>query len=214
MGLGSKPICDSGGIALFTAALNQEFDLSHTSVSQEDREDIDQCRMGDEEAYARLVRRYETLIARQMWRFTRNPQRLEELVQEVFVEVYTSLYSYKGTAPFEHWLRRIATRVGYRFWKHKSRDNERREKLELNKREIMSVAAKASPSEAAEYLFDLLQTLPAQERMVLSLLYFEGWNTQEIADHMGWSRSLVKVRAFRARKKLKKKLELAGYVSA
>lgn len=199
---------------MFIAVLNQEIDLPHTSVSEEDREDIDRCRQGDEEAYARLVKRYERPIARQMWRFTRDPQRLDELVQEVFVEAYTSLHSYKAAAPFEHWLRKIATRVGYRFWKHKSRDNERREKLEHHKREIMPAAATATPSEAAEYLFSLLETLPAQDRMVLSLLYFDGWDTQEIADHMGWSRSLVKVRAFRARKKLKKKLETAGYASA
>ncbi|HIA48725.1 MAG TPA: sigma-70 family RNA polymerase sigma factor [Candidatus Hydrogenedentes bacterium] len=200
-------------MTLFIATFNQDFDLSRSSATEEDREDIRLCTHGDEEAYARLVKRYEILIARQMWRFTRSPQTLEELVQEVFVEAYTSLHSYKGTSPFEHWLRKIATRVGYKFWKHKSRDNERRTTLEQNKLDIMPIATNAIPSEAAEYLFTLLETLPVQERMVLSLLYFEGWDTQEIADHMGWSRSLVKVRAFRARKKLKTKLELAGYAS-
>ena len=205
---------DWGGLNLFTATLNQEFELLETSVAQEDREDIRNCQQGDEDAYARLIKRYEILISRQMWRFTRDPQRLEELVQEVFVEAYTSLGSFKGTAPFEHWLRKIATRVGYRFWKHKSSDNERREKLEQHKLEITPSTGRTSPSEAAEYLFNLLGTLPAQERMVLTLLYFEGWGTEEIAQHLGWTRSLVKVRAFRARKKLKTKLEIAGYAKS
>jgi RNA polymerase sigma-70 factor (ECF subfamily) len=199
---------------LLTATLNQEYNLLDTEATQQDSQDIRDCQQGDEQAYARLVKRYESLIGRQMWRFTRDPQRLEELVQEVFVEVYTSLHSFKGSAPFEHWIRKIATRVGYRFWKHKARDSERREKLELNRQEILHSQADASPSEAAEYLFNLLGTLPPQERVVLTLLYFDGWDTQEIADHMGWTRSLVKVRAFRARKKLKKKLEIAGYASA
>ena len=196
---------------LLTATFTQELDLLSTQVTHEDRADIRDCQQGDEQAYARIVKRYEVLIARQMWRFTRDPQILEELVQEVFVETYTSLSSFKGTAPFEHWLRKIATRVGYRFWKHKARDTERREKLETHKHETIQAASNTTPSEAAEYLFSLLATLPSQERMILTLLYFEGWDTQEIADHMGWSRSLVKVRAFRARKKLKTKLEIAGY---
>lgn len=199
---------------IVTATLSQEFDLMQASVSDLDTEDIGLCQNGDEDAYARIVNRYQPLIGRQMWRFTRDAQKLEELVQEVFVEAYTSLHSFKGTAPFEHWLRRIATRVGYRFWKFKARDTERREKLELHKHEVLSSSKNASASEAAEYLFTLLETLPAQERLVLTLLYFDGWDTREIANHMGWTRSLVKVRAFRARKKLKKKLEALGYVSA
>lgn len=199
---------------ILSATLSQEFDLMQASVTDLDTEDIGLCRTGDEDAYARIVNRYQPLITRQMWRFTRDAQKLEELVQEVFVEAYTSLHSFKATAPFEHWLRRIATRVGYRFWKLKARDTERREKLHLHNQETLPSAKNASPSEAAEYLFTLLETLPAQERLVLTLLYFEGWDTQEIADHIGWTRSLVKVRAFRARKKLKKKLEASGYVSA
>ena len=196
------------------AALTQESISLDTPVSDTDQEDLRQCQDGDEAAYVRIVQRYEPIIARQMWRFTRDPLKLEELVQEVFVEAYMSLHSFEGTAPFEHWLRRIASRVGYRFWKHKARDNERREKQEQFHYETSLRNESITPTEAAEYLYQLLETLPTQERMVLTLLYFEGWDTQEIAEHMGWTRSLVKVRAFRARKKLKMKLEAAGYESA
>lgn len=178
-----------------------------------DEQDLELCRQGDESAYARIVQRYEAIIARQMWRFTRDPLKLEELVQEVFVEAYMSLHTFKGTAPFEHWLRKIASRVGYKLWKLNARDNERREKHDALHHETLLRQENVTPSEAAEYLYQLLETLPAQERLVLTLMYFEGWDTQEVADHMGWTRSLVKVRAFRARKKLKVKLEAAGYGS-
>lgn len=199
---------------LLTAALTQESIPLETPVTDVDQDDLRQCQNGDEAAYARIVKRYESVIGRQMWRFTRDPLKLEELVQEVFVESYMSLHSFKGTAPFEHWLRRIASRVGYRHWKRKARDNERLEKHEQLHYEFTLNRDTATPSEAGEFLYNLLETLPTQERMVLTLLYFEGWDTQEIADHMGWTRSLVKVRAFRARKKLKTKLEAAGYESA
>ena len=61
--------------------------------------------------------------------------------------------------------------------------------------------------EAAERLYGLLGQLPPQERVVLTLYYFEECGTREIAERMGWSRSLVKVRAHRARKKLRKLME-------
>lgn len=76
---------------------------------------------GDHDAYARLVRRYQQTIGVTMWRFTRQRQLWEELVHDVFVEAYLGLNGYRGRAPFSHWLRRIATRVGYRFWKRRRR---------------------------------------------------------------------------------------------
>ena len=56
-------------------------------------------------------------------------------------------------------------------------------------------------------LHRLLDTLNADDRMVLSLLYFEERSTDQIAELSGWSRTLVKVRAFRARNKLRKAFE-------
>jgi len=194
-----------------SAAYDEEWTLVGSAVSEPDREDIRRCLSGEEGAYARIIKRYEAQIATQMWRFSRDRGVLEELVQEVFVEAYTSLGNYKGKAPFLHWLRRIATRVGYRYWKTKARDQVRRDTLAARREEWLGRGKPETPSEAGEFVHVLLDRLPPQERMVLTLLYYEQWNTAEIAEHMGWTRSLVKVRAFRARKKLKGYLEEAGY---
>lgn len=67
------------------------------------------------------------------------------------------------------------------------------------------------PSEAADYLYRLLEQLPWKDRLVLTLLHFDGCDTAEIAQRVGWSRTLVKVRAHRARAKLRSLLEEAGY---
>jgi RNA polymerase sigma-70 factor (ECF subfamily) len=182
-------------------------------VARDDRDDIALSLAGDEGAYARLVERYEHLIAQQMWRFTRDLSAHEELVQEVFVQAYLSLKSFKGTAPFEHWIRRIATRTGYRFWTVEARQRAREAPLEALSHEP-ATDAPATPSEAAEYLFTLLATLPPQDRLVLTLYYFEQCDTREIAARMGWTRTLVKVRAHRARAKLRRELEQAGYGGA
>jgi len=137
-----------------------------------------------------------------MWRFSRDQTVCEELVQEVFVEAYFSLKSYRGQAPFLHWLRKIATRVGYRFWKEQTRGKHRLPLADFD--EIESTEADSiDPSEAAHILHSLLARLPQSDRLVLTLIYFEQCSTKEIAERMGWTRAMVKMRAFRARKKMK-----------
>ena len=179
----------------------QEYGRIHI-VESTDRKDIEACLGGDKDSYERLVRRYEIQITKLMWRFSRNPVVCEELVQEVFVEAYFSLKSYRGRAPFLHWLRKIGTRVGYRFWKEQ---DKRKSHILLTdfdaikKEETYAVDS----SVAAELLHLLLARLPRADRLVLSLMYFEQKSTREIAEMMGWNRAMVKMRAPRARKKLK-----------
>ena len=194
--------------------VSQAADGSRQDVSQavtsEDRADIQASLGGDEQAFARLVKRYENQVAAQMWRFTRDAVELDVLVQDVFVQAYVSLRGFKGRAPFLHWLRRIATRVGYRYWKARTRDESRVEALSELQMETLQAPEAATPPAAAELLHLLLSQLPPKDRLVLTLMYFEDFNIREIADRTGWSLTVVKVRAHRARQKLKKLLEKTG----
>jgi len=180
------------------------------TVSETDRRDIAASLKGDGEAYARLVQHYQDQVTAQMWRFTRDTAVLEELVQEVFVEAYLSLKGFHGRAPFLHWLRRVATRVGYRHWKAQVRKRDREEALTEPRLKLATSPADLSPFEAAEALYGLFAKLPSQDRLVLTLYYFEECNTNEIAGRTGWNRTLIKVRLHRARKKLKALLNEAG----
>lgn len=188
--------------------------VSSSPVSEIDREDIAASLRGDEQAYARLVARYQTTIGQQMWRYSRDPLVVEELVQEVFVECYVGLRQFRGRAPFVHWLRRIATRVGYRYWNRKARKTAGEEILRRESPDGPVPADDSSPREAAEWLHALLAQLAPEDRMVLTLHYFEGLDMNSIAGRMGWTRTLAKVRAFRARKRLRVLLEEAGYEMA
>ena len=180
------------------------------TVSEMDRRDIAASLNGDGEAYARLVQQYQDQVAAQMWRFTRDPAVLEELVQDVFVEAYLSLKGFRGRAPFLHWLRRVATRVGYRYWKSQVRKRDREEVLRETSLNLATVPEGLAPFEAAEALYGLLARLPPSDRLVLTLFYFAECDTNEIASRTGWNRTLVKVRLHRARKKLKALLNEAG----
>jgi RNA polymerase sigma-70 factor (ECF subfamily) len=179
--------------------------LYNDIVENTDWSDVAASVGGDEEAYGRLVRRYEKPITGLLWRFTRDPVQCEELVQQVFVEAYFSLKTYRGDAPLLHWLRKIATRTGYRFWREKAREPQESSLPEPDVLEEIEAVEedRIDPAEAAAVLHSLLSRVPPDDRLVLTLLYFEECGTQEIAERMGWSRAKVKTQALRARRKMK-----------
>jgi RNA polymerase sigma-70 factor (ECF subfamily) len=180
-------------------------------VSDADAQDIRAGLEGDGDAYARLVERYQAKVAGRMWRFTRDKGDHQELVQEVFVQAYLSLGTYRGEAPFEHWLSRIATTVGYKYWKRRSVERSRIQvPVEDLDRLVGEDPVELDPSQAAEMLHSLLDKLPPRDRLVLTLRYVEDRSVQETSMLTGWTNTMVKVQAWRARKKLRQLFEEAG----
>ena len=176
-------------------------------MADADRADIQAALAGDQAAYARLVGRHQDAVAKRMWRFTRDRQELEELVQDVFVQAWMSLKGFRGDAPLAHWLSRIATRVGYRFWKKRQQHSRTLPLEDWDAVEAAATGNELEAREAAEKLHELLAQLPPRDRLVLTLLYIEELSVAEAAAQAGWSKTMVKVQAFRARKKLRTLLE-------
>ncbi len=186
-------------------AMDIELYVAHSSaMDPEDLRDIDATLSGDSAAYACLIDRYQNVIAKRMWRFTRDRVSLDELVHEVFVEAYMSLRGFKRVAPFLHWLNRIATRVGYRFWKKQKRDALLAVPLQDWDGVVDPNADALEAAEAAETVHCLLAQLRPRDRLVLTLMYIEELSVANVAEQTGWSKTMVKVQAHRARKKLKK----------
>jgi RNA polymerase sigma-70 factor (ECF subfamily) len=174
-------------------------------MSDVDASDVSRARGGDGDAYARIVARHQSVLAKRMRRFARSAADVEELVHETFVQAYLSLHTYSERAPFEHWLASIATRVGYAYWKRR----DRAKKIE-HIEDAPETAAKEnaeSPEEAAAVLHRVLEKLSARDRLVITLLHLEERSVAEAAEHTGWSQTMVKVQAFRARARLKKLLQ-------
>lgn len=175
------------------------------SFAKQDASDITATLSGDGEAYRRLVLRYQEIISQQMCRFSRDASVREELVHDVFVEAYMSLRSYRGSAPWLHWLRKVAVRVGYRYWS--SRKSIAKEiTLPENAWEHLrgTISNPVESIAAAEVVYALLAQLLPPDRLVLTLLYVDGCTMAEAADLAGWTLIGAKVRAFRARNRLKK----------
>ncbi len=184
--------------------------MQKASSASKDLDDLRRCLQGDGDAYRRLIERHQARISAMMWRFSRDPDVHADLVQDVFVEAYRSLANYRGTAPFEHWLARIATHVGYQYWKRQKRESA----LDTVPLEDWHEVADEppddiAPQDAAELLHRLLEQLPPRDRLVLTLRYVEDRGVAETAAVTGWSQAMVKVQTWRAKRKLKALFEKA-----
>jgi len=174
----------------------------------EDIDDAHQSRGGDSEAFRRLVDRHQKYVANLLWKFTRDRRVHEELVQDAFVEAYLSLKTYGAKAPFAHWIARIATRVGYRYWKIQARHNTT-ETFTLQQWDQLTdeTAPQTDPDQAAGIIHNFLAQLSPRDRLVLTLRYLEQCDVAETAARTGWTKSMVKVQTWRALKRLKKLLD-------
>lgn len=164
---------------------------------------IESTLAGDDEAFAELVRRYKRKIFAMAARFARNDHELDDIAQEVFVKAYQDLAKFRGDAPFEHWISRIGARACYDFLRKERRS---RENVPLEDFDV-PVEDNIAPARAKEVLDLALAQLPAEQRLVITLLELEEKSVREIAGLTGWSEANVKVRAFRARQALKTMLE-------
>lgn len=156
-------------------------------------------RAGDRSAFGDLVRLYERRVFRLAGRFFRAREDVEEAAQETFLAAWTKLHTYRAEAPLEHWLTRICLNVCYQ------RLRRARPTEELPAEDVP--ARPEVDSDAWLEVERLLATLPAKDRFLLLMLHGEEWSVAEIAEKLGWSKANVKVRAHRARARLRKRLE-------
>ena len=159
------------------------------------------ARGGDHGAFGKLVRRHQTRVFRLAGRFFQRPEDVDDVAQEVFLRAWNKLETYRGEAPFEHWLTRLCLNLCYRRLR-----SQKPHTLPLEEASAVAAKRQAAPDarlDAARWL----ARLDAKDRFLLILLDGEGWSTAEIAARLGWSRVNVKVRAHRARKRLRRWLE-------
>ena len=139
----------------------------------------------------------------------------EDLAQDIFLKMFTRLEQYKGAVAFTHWVSRIAvTTCIDQLRAQKRRPEFRWADLSEKEADVLD-AVLTSEGEVAvndrlaarELVYKLLGQLKPEDRLVLQLLDLEQHSVAEISARTGWNPSLVKVRAFRARAKLKKLFE-------
>jgi len=166
---------------------------------------------GDSASFEPLVTKYQLRVFATARRYARRESEVEDIVQEVFLKAFQKLSGFRGEAPFEHWLMRVAVRTCYDFLRSHQRNRET-SFTELTEPEadwldkfVVEPDGASEHAEAARQLIDkVLSQLSPPARMVITLLEIEERSVKEIADLTGWSVTLVKVRAFRARAEMRK----------
>jgi RNA polymerase sigma-70 factor (ECF subfamily) len=173
------------------------------------------ARQDDETAARELVRRLYPLVAKLVR--SHRPRRTaeEDLCQMIFIKVFQKLDQFSGKVPLEHWVSRIAVNTCLnQIQSEKVRPEFRH--ADLSDEEVAVVHNLAATTDelgpdrsfaARDLVERLLTVLKPVERLVIDLLYLQQRSVAEISGLTGWGASLVKVRAFRARKKIKEQLE-------
>ena len=169
---------------------------------------------GEAASFEMLVRKYQPRVFATARRYARRESEVEDIVQEVFLKAFQKLRSFRGDAPFEHWLMRLTVRTCYDFLRAHRRNREI-SFTDVSEQESdwleRFVADPSSASERTAAARDLVQRVLAElspaARLVITLLEIEDRSVKEVAALTGWSVPVVKIRAFRARGEMRKWLE-------
>lgn len=168
---------------------------------------------GNTASFEVLIAKYQPRVFATARRYARRENEIEDIVQEVFIKAFQKLSSYRAEAPFEHWLMRLAVRTCYDFLRSHQRNREinvtdftQDEEQWLENFASAPETVDEDANAARDLIQKVLDQLPPEARMVIQLLEIEDRSVREISELTGWSETLVKVRAFRARAKMKKLL--------
>jgi RNA polymerase sigma-70 factor (ECF subfamily) len=176
----------------------------------DDAELVQRIRDGATDEFAELVRRHQSQVRSIVGRYERDVHLCDDLVQDTFLKAWRALASFDGRAPFAHWLSRIAVRVAL--------DHLRRRKARASEVGFDDLGedaldwlrtgeAEPPPGLAREVLDVALRDLSPAEQVVITLQEIEGRSVREISALTGSSSVAVRVRALRARAKLRRALE-------
>ncbi len=154
---------------------------------------------GDGDAFGELVRLHQRRVFRLVGRFFKQREDVEDMAQETFLTAWSKLGTYQARAPFEHWLTRVCLNCCYARLR-------KRQPAEQALSEEDLPAHRTDPDAGLE-IERLLRPLKPADRFILLLLDGEGRSVAEIAERLGWTRVNVKVRAHRARQRMRRLLE-------
>lgn len=173
---------------------------------------VRKIRRRDEEAARVFMDRLYPLVLKVVRAHLPRRTSEEDLVQTVFMKVFANLGQYQGKVPLEHWVSRIAVNTSLNALKAERVRPELRwsDLSEETQRVMESLASEEDGAwesqgvAARDLLRQLMDRLSPPDRLVITLLHLEEKSVAEVKALTGWSGPLVKVRAFRARKKLQK----------
>ncbi len=171
---------------------------------------VRRAREGDDEAFNQLVRAYRKRILGTIARLIGRPEDVEDVAQEVFVRLYFSLEQLRSPGVFEPWLYRLTVNAAYDYLRRQKRRPETR-MADLSEQQMLLADAAEGARVSGERdrrarLRDFVQSLLAEvsedDRILLTLKEIEGLSLKELQQIYGASENALKVRLFRARRRV------------
>ncbi len=167
---------------------------------------------GDRASFEPLVVKYSPRVFATARRYARREVEVQDIVQEVWLKAFQKLGSFRGDAPFEHWLMRLTVTTCYDFLRahQRNRESSFSEITDVEgdwlERFVTEPDSTENTAAARRLVHQLISQLSPPAQLVITLLEIEERSVKEISRITGWSAPLVKVRAFRARAEMRKLL--------
>lgn len=179
---------------------------------------VERARAGDVAAWSRLYQEHFDRVFKHVAYLTGDVHAAEDLVQETFARAFVGLAQFEARASFTGWLRGIAVNVVRKHWRSRYRGDQAMTRLETMGRDA-AAGASADPEGAhlrrlrAEVLLAVLETLPEPLREAFVVCDMQEMSTQEAAAALGVSPGNLRVRATRARAKIRGELVRLGWLT-
>jgi RNA polymerase sigma factor (sigma-70 family) len=176
-----------------------------------DIELIEQTLAGNQQAYADLVKRHQRFVFTLALRFTKTREDAEEVAQDCFIKAYRSLQSFGGNSKFTTWLYSIVYTTAMTFLRKKRLDtspiDDENNFIQVENQNAAFENNMAENKSRSYYLNQAIEQLLPDDAMIITLFYKGEQSLEEIATALGIEANNVKVKLFRARQRLKEKLE-------
>jgi RNA polymerase sigma-70 factor (ECF subfamily) len=179
-----------------------------------DRPLVDRAQAGDREAVGELFVRHAQAVRRLLAGVIGSANELDDLVQDVFIQVFKSLPSFRGDARFSTWLHQVTMYAAYNHLRRPRR-------VTLAEPDELAVAgdvaedgpqARLCGRETMRRLNAILDTIKPKKRIAFILFAVEGYSIGEVSEMVGAPIPTVKSRVWFARRELRKKARRDPYL--
>lgn len=160
---------------------------------------------GDDSALRTLIGKYERLVAHMIARVVYNDLDREELCQDVFIKLHDKLSTFHFDSKLSTWIATIAYRMAVNFAKKKKLDQVDLDSVSF---QIADDVSSYEDEDLSKFIVKLIEQLPVNYKLVLTLFYLEGFHYPEIVEITGMPEGTVKNYLHRAKQKLKALVEI------
>jgi RNA polymerase sigma-70 factor (ECF subfamily) len=187
--------------------------MEHDQFDEQDC--LRRIEQANEDAARELLRRFHPFVLKLVRAHLPRRVSEEDLVQMIFIKVFRKLDQYRSRMPLQHWISRIAVNTCLNALKAEKIRPEWRmgdfsEEIAAGIERLAATEVESATTDdcerAKKLVTEMIAQLSPEDRLVVTLLHLQEKSVDEIHDLTGWGRSVIKVRAFRARAKMRKML--------